>query len=140
MSTPHLAMKFPSTDGEIVTVHIDQKVTRECYVTSLKVEPTRRLYSASLRGHSRERRERSTENRSQSKAQKYMIALVDLNPWLDDALMEVGEDLQPLPLNDDEHKTYIGSSLNPNNHRTISRTLVDNVDLVENEALMSSNL
>ena len=41
VSTPHLAMKFPSTTSDIVTVHIDQKMARECYVASLKVEPTR---------------------------------------------------------------------------------------------------
>jgi len=44
---PHLAMKFPSTTGDIVTVHVDQKVAHECYVASLKVEPTIRLYRAS---------------------------------------------------------------------------------------------
>jgi len=40
VSTPHLAMKFSSTTGDIVTVHVEQKVARECYVASLKVEPT----------------------------------------------------------------------------------------------------
>jgi len=69
-----------------------------------------------------------------------MVTLVDLDPQLDDARMEVGEDLQPLPLNDDERKTYIGSSLNLDDRRTISITQVDNVDLVENEVLMSPNL
>ncbi|XP_068475257.1 uncharacterized protein [Phaseolus vulgaris] len=41
VSTPHLAMKFPSVNGDIATVHVDQKIARECYVASLKVEPTR---------------------------------------------------------------------------------------------------
>jgi len=39
------AMKFPSVNGDIATVHVDQKIVRECYVASLKVEPTRRLYT-----------------------------------------------------------------------------------------------
>lgn len=43
--------------------------------------------------------------------------------------MEADEDLQPLPLRDDEHKTYIGTSLEPNDRKSISTTLVDNVDL-----------
>jgi len=43
--------------------------------------------------------------------------------------MEAGKDLQPLPLNDDEHKTYIGLSLNPDDRRLVSRTLMDNTDL-----------
>jgi len=47
VSTPHLAMKFPSVNGDIATVHVDHKIARECYVTSLKVEPTRRLYTTS---------------------------------------------------------------------------------------------
>jgi len=33
-------MKFPSTTGDIVTVHVNQKVVCECYVATLKVEPT----------------------------------------------------------------------------------------------------
>ena len=38
-------MKFPSVNGDIATVHVDQKTTQECYVANLKVEPTRRLYT-----------------------------------------------------------------------------------------------
>jgi len=41
VSTLHLAMKFPSTSGDILTVHVDQKVSRECYVEILRVEPLR---------------------------------------------------------------------------------------------------
>lgn len=37
VSTPHLAMKFPSTSGRIVTVKADQKMARQCYADSLKV-------------------------------------------------------------------------------------------------------
>jgi len=40
VSTPYLAMKFPSVSGDIIIVHVDQKVTREFYEGSLKVEPT----------------------------------------------------------------------------------------------------
>ena len=36
--TPHLAMKFPSSKGDVITVHIDQKTMRECYVASLQLE------------------------------------------------------------------------------------------------------
>jgi len=57
MSTLHLAMKFPSTAGDIVTVHVDQKIAHECYVASLKVEPTRQLYRASPQGWSRKGRD-----------------------------------------------------------------------------------
>ncbi|XP_027342848.1 uncharacterized protein LOC113855410 [Abrus precatorius] len=39
VSTPHLAMKFPSERGRIVTVHADQKTARECYFASLRIRP-----------------------------------------------------------------------------------------------------
>ena len=35
VSTPHLAMKFPSLSGDILTIHGDQRLTRECYMASL---------------------------------------------------------------------------------------------------------
>jgi len=40
VSTPHLAMKFSFASSDIVMIHVDQKVARESYVTSLRVEPT----------------------------------------------------------------------------------------------------
>ncbi|XP_027332490.1 uncharacterized protein LOC113847525 [Abrus precatorius] len=39
VSTLHLAMKFPSERGRIVTVHADQKTARECYFASLCLKP-----------------------------------------------------------------------------------------------------
>jgi len=42
VSTLILAMKFSSTSGDIVTMHVDQKVARECFMVSLRVEPTNR--------------------------------------------------------------------------------------------------
>ena len=41
VSTPHLAMKFPSRTRDILMVHLDQKKARECYAESLRVEPLR---------------------------------------------------------------------------------------------------
>jgi len=35
VSNLHLAMKFPSLSGDILTIHVDQKIARECYVESL---------------------------------------------------------------------------------------------------------
>ena len=34
--TPHLAMKFPSPYGDILTVHYDQRLARKCYMASLR--------------------------------------------------------------------------------------------------------
>jgi len=36
VSTPHLAMKFPSPSGDILTVHCDQRLALECYMASLR--------------------------------------------------------------------------------------------------------
>jgi len=36
ISTPHLAMKFPAPSGDILTIHYDQRLARECYMTSLR--------------------------------------------------------------------------------------------------------
>jgi len=37
VSTPQFAIKFPSTFGDIITIHGDQKTVRECYIASLKL-------------------------------------------------------------------------------------------------------
>jgi len=36
VSTPHLAMKFPAPSGDILTIHCDQRLARECYMASLR--------------------------------------------------------------------------------------------------------
>ena len=36
VSTPHLAMKFPSPSGDILTIHGDQHLARECYMANLR--------------------------------------------------------------------------------------------------------
>jgi len=58
-----------------------------------------------------------------------MIALVDLDPRMDDPRMEAGEDLHPFPLRDDRHTTHIGTSLKPDDRMAIGTTLVKNVDM-----------
>jgi len=58
-----------------------------------------------------------------------MVALVDLDPRLDEARMEPGEDLRLLPLRDAEHKTYIGTSLKPDDSKLLSQTLINDTDL-----------
>jgi len=39
ISTYHLAIKFPSTSGDIVTVHVDQPTACRCYADSLRKRP-----------------------------------------------------------------------------------------------------
>jgi len=39
VSTYHLTMKFPSTSGGIITVHVDQPTAHRCYADSLREIP-----------------------------------------------------------------------------------------------------
>ena len=39
VSTPHMAMKFPASNGEIITVKAYPKEARQCYMQSLRVVP-----------------------------------------------------------------------------------------------------
>ena len=41
ISTPHLAMKFPSPSGDILTIHDDERRARECYMASLPLTASR---------------------------------------------------------------------------------------------------
>jgi len=58
-----------------------------------------------------------------------MIALVDLDPRMDDPRMEAGEDLQPISLRDSRHVTYMGTSLKSDAREAVSTILVKNADL-----------
>lgn len=39
VSTPHLAMKFPSSSGKIISIKVNLVDAQECYVKSFKIEP-----------------------------------------------------------------------------------------------------
>ena len=124
------AIKFPSANNDIATVHVDQKTARESYVASLKSEPTRRLYTVNPDDRSPQRRGRSPTRHSERRTfRRQMIALIDLDPRMDNPRMEAGENLHPLPLRDDRHVTYIGTSLKPDDRKAISTTLMKNADL-----------
>ena len=64
VSTPYLAMKFPTDQGGIATIHADQRTARECYVASLKLTPT-------------------TTSATRDVSQR-MVAMTDLNPRIND--------------------------------------------------------
>lgn len=38
VSTPHLTLKYPSHDGRVCIVRVDQKMARECYAVGLRVK------------------------------------------------------------------------------------------------------
>ncbi|XP_020211541.1 uncharacterized protein LOC109796268 [Cajanus cajan] len=37
VSTPHLTMKFPGKDGQVISVKANEKIARQCYAESLKI-------------------------------------------------------------------------------------------------------
>jgi len=71
------------------------------------------------------RRGLSPEKRSGGKgSRRHLIALVDLDPRLDDPRMEAVEDLQPIFLYDNDHKTYMGTSLKLDDREMVGKTLI----------------
>ncbi|XP_020225377.1 uncharacterized protein LOC109807267 [Cajanus cajan] len=117
VSTPHLAMKFPSESGRIITVHADQKAARECYFASLRLP---RLGAT----------EPSREKRVHSVAQD-LETVVDFDPRMEqDERVEPIEDRYPLiigPTN--QHVTYLGSNLSETERREIENVVKKNKDL-----------
>jgi len=105
VSTPHLAMKFPSRTEDILTVHVDQKEARECYVESLWVEPLR-TDTSPLRVRKSSRKDRSPRKDRPRKVQP-TVALVDLDPWATEDRLEAREELMRIPLLDEEHNKFI---------------------------------
>ena len=129
VSTPHLIMNFPSTVSDIVTVHVDQKTACECYVSSLKVELTSQLYKASpcersmgRKGRSPGCKEPTRERPRERKTKEHTVALVDLYPRLHEARIEPSKALCPIPLQDNEHRTHMGTSLKPDDNKLVSQT------------------
>jgi len=57
-------MKFPSEKGGVATVHADQRMTRECYVASLRLT--------------------LTETTVKRNVNQRMVALTDLDPIVND--------------------------------------------------------
>lgn len=98
MSTPHLAMKFSSSLGDIITIHVDQKPAHECYVASLKVEP---IISNQAEKVIRER----IPKRS------HLVASTELDSRIDDIRVEPREDTCPVPVMEDNCTTKRGTSL-----------------------------
>jgi len=102
----------------------------------LKIESTNRLrYKESPHYRLKEyNRGRSPRSRGQfrdwsqeikSPRREHMVALADLDLWLNEARIEPGKDLRPLPLHDEEHVKHIGTSLNSTDYKLVSQRLID---------------
>jgi len=113
VSTPHLAMKFPSPSGDILTVHYDQRLAREYYMASLRPQLPIQQTNHIERPHG------------------FGIALSgeDLNPRVGrDVRLEPVEETSPLEL-PIGHSINLGTGLNSNERAIITPILVNNKDL-----------
>lgn len=114
-------------------MHVDQKVVRECYVTSLKVELTKRDSSRTSKGRSQE--QISTQERRTSRTElrparrEHTVALVDLDPWINELTLERGKDIRSVPLQDEKDTTNFRTYLTLVDGKTIHQTLKKNADL-----------
>jgi len=106
-------MKFPSPEGDIITVHGDQRAARECYMAILKL-PLPPL---------------TTHNVEQSQAHTTLNG-DDLDPRINSEarLKPVGETRQ-LPLEQQGHFLQVGASLPEGEEGHIEQVLKQNADL-----------
>jgi len=114
VSTPHLAMKFPTDNPswgrEVVTLHADQNIARECYTAGLKIlpppTPTRR-------------------------AEVHHISLSDdLDPRPnDEPQVEPKEEVVLCQMGWEGQNTRLGSTLGAEEKSIITTVLLKNTDL-----------
>jgi len=114
VSTPHLAMKFPSPTVDIITVHMYQKTARECYVASLRVE-------------SRSQEVSTSEERIPKRSQ--VVAVTELDPRIEEVRVEPKEDVRYVPLAGNDRVTQIGTSLSKVDAAQLSNIFQENASV-----------
>jgi len=121
VSTPHLAMKFPSPSGDILTMHCDQRLARECYMASLRPQlPIQQ-----------------TNHIERPPGCGIALSGDDLDPKVGrDVHLEPVEQTTPLELSNDhplelsnDHSINLGTGLNSDERAIITPVLVGNTDL-----------
>nr|KYP67144.1 Transposon Ty3-I Gag-Pol polyprotein [Cajanus cajan] len=114
VSTPHLCMKFPSRDGQVITVHADQKTARECYLSSLKMKPLAD----------------SPKAKGVNAVGQHVAEDIDLDPRLDEERIEPAENLVSFQLGrSPEQVTNMGSQLSETDANRVKGVVRDNRDL-----------
>jgi len=126
-------MKFPSVSGDILTVHVDKKIARECYAACLKMEPFMRDLGRMSRGRSQERRssrgQRTSRVEPKPERREHTIALVELDPQMSESRLEAGGRLTSSSFADEDYTTSLGTSFAMVDGKIIHQTLKKNVDL-----------
>jgi len=113
ISTPHLAMKFPSPSGDILTIHDDQRLARECYMAGL------RLQLPILQ----------TNNIERPPGSDIAISRDDLDPRVGhDARLEPVDETTPLEL-PNGCTLKLGTGLQHKQREILTPTLISNTDL-----------
>jgi len=113
VSTPHLAMKFPAPSGDILTIHCNQRLARECYMASLRPQlPIQQ-----------------TNHIERPPGSSIALSGEDLDPRIGrDVRLEPVEDTTPLEL-PNRHSINLGTGLNSDERATITPILINNTDL-----------
>jgi len=128
VSTPHLAMKFPFLSGDILTIHVDQKVARECYAESLRVEPTRKKPAGSP-SPKRKIADRGRSPQKYSPQPRNVVAMADLDPREVESRLEAKDELRRAELGGEERYTSISTAMVVVDAEFIHRTLKKNANL-----------
>ena len=116
MPTPHLAMKFPSTTRNVIVVHVDQKMAKECYAASLRLKPIKVELE-------------QTSKKVKGKEVMQSVNVVDLDPRTNEVRIESGEDVAQIHLQDNNHCTKLGISLKEGEINVIREVLIQNADM-----------
>jgi len=113
VSTLHIAMKFPAPSGDILTIHYDQRLARECYMASLRPQlPIQQ-----------------TNHIERPPGSSIALSSEDLDPRIGrDVRLESVEDTSPLEL-PNGHSINLGTGLNSDERATITPILINNTDL-----------
>jgi len=121
VSTLHLAMKFPSPSGDILTIHYDQRLACKCYMASLRSQlPIQQ-----------------TNHIERPPGSSIALSGEDLD-------LRVGQDVPLKPIEETSplelpngHSINLGTGLNSDEHAIITRILINNTDLF---ALLADDL
>ena len=106
-------MKFPSLSGDILTIHYDQRLARECYMASLRPQlPIQQ-----------------TNHIERPPGSSIALSGEDLDPRVGrDVCLEPVEEISPLEL-PNGHSINLSTGLNSDERSTITPILINNTDL-----------